>query len=242
MTAKQASARAPLFDSIRGVAMILMAIYHFCFDLDHFGVISQNMNFHDGWLTFRAVIMTLFTGLVGVGLALAAVRYSSRGFLKRQLRVGICALIITIYTYFLFPNSWVYFGVLHFIFAASLLGPVLVRVPWLSLAAGIFMIALPFFYRDPVFTDGVLGLTGLSSTKPMTEDYAPIFPWLGTLLVGVFIGHIYRDAESKSAIGTGARSGRLEFAPLTRLGEHSLVFYMLHQVVLFPIAWVISKI
>lgn len=225
--------RAPLFDSIRGIAMILMAIYHFCFDLDYFGVIHQNMNYSDGWLSFRAVIMTLFTGLVGVGLSLANVQFSSRGFWKRQLRVGGCAALITAYTYFMFPNSWVYFGILHFIFAASFLGPIFVRLSWVSLASGLVIIAVPLFYRDPSFTHGLSGLTGLSSDKPNTEDFAPVFPWLGTLLVGIFSGFAFQKWFS-------AR-GHCEWRPLTRLGEHSLAFYMLHQALLLPIAWLIAQ-
>ncbi len=226
--------RAPLFDSIRGIAMILMAIYHFCFDLNYFGVIHQNMNYHYEWLSFRAVIMTLFTGLVGVGLSLAHARFTSRSFWKRQLRVGGCAALITAYTYIMFPNSWVYFGILHFIFAASFLGLIFVRVPWLSLALGVVIIAVPLFYRDPSFAHGLSGLTGLSSKKPMTEDFAPIFPWFGTLLVGIFIGFAFQKWFSAL--------GRFEWRPLTRLGEYSLVFYMLHQAALLPIAWLIAQV
>ena len=214
--------------------MIIMAIYHFCFDLNYFGIIRQDLNYSEGWLSFRALIMTLFTGLVGVGLYLSAARFSSSGFWKRQLRVGICALIISIYTYFLFPNTWVYFGILHFIFAASFLGPLAIRGPRISLAAGLAIIVLPIFYRDSSFASGLLGLTGLAIEKPMTEDFAPVFPWLGTLLIGIFIGYAYKRWCQTF--------GHFEIRWLSRLGEHALMFYMIHQAALFPLAWLIWKL
>ena len=234
ITIAEKKPRAPFFDSLRGCAMILMATYHFCFDLNYFGVIHQYMNYNDGWLAFRALIMTLFTGLVGVGLYLSNANFKSIGFWKRQLRVGSCALFITAYSYVMFPETWVYFGILHFIFAASFLGPGLVRNPRISLVVGVIFILLPMFYRDSDFAYGVLGLIGLANEKPMTEDFAPIFPWLGTLLVGVFIGYAYRRWAQAL--------GRFELRALTRLGEHSLVFYMVHQAVLFPMAWLIKKL
>ncbi|MES2074384.1 MAG: heparan-alpha-glucosaminide N-acetyltransferase domain-containing protein, partial [Pseudomonadota bacterium] len=47
------------------LAMILMTIYHFCFDLNQMNLIHQNLNTDEFWLNFRALIMTLFLSLVG---------------------------------------------------------------------------------------------------------------------------------------------------------------------------------
>jgi uncharacterized membrane protein len=100
------------------------------------------------------------------------------------------------------------------------------------------MILLPAFYRDESFRSGILGLSGLALTKPMTEDFAPIYPWFGVVLVGIFIGNFYRTRRDR--IAALANLGQAQWRPLTLLGEHSLVFYMLHQLVLFPLAWLVQ--
>jgi uncharacterized membrane protein len=188
--------RLPLFDTLRGVAMILMAIYHFSFDLNQFGVIHQDMNGSEFWLNFRAVIMTLFMGLIGVGLYLGHASWSSRSYWMRLAKVGACALIITIVTYLMFPESWVFFGVLHFAFFVSLAGPGLIRVPWLMLPVGIFLVVLPLQYRDITWFQPGYVISGLSPLKPITEDFAPLCPWLGVAFLGIFVAFAARRWHS----------------------------------------------
>jgi uncharacterized membrane protein len=62
------------------------------------------------------------------------------------------------------------------------------------------------------------------TTRPLTEDYVPLFPWGGVLLVGIAAGHAL------------AANGFAWVAPLARapravrfLGRHSLVVYLVHQ-------------
>lgn len=226
--------RLPVFDSLRGFAMIIMAIYHFCFDLTQVGLLEANMNHEPFWLNFRALIMTLFTGLVGVGLYLSKANYDSKSFRRRLIKIGACALIISVGTYYSSPVDWIYFGILHFVFVVSLLGPLLIKIPRIALPLGTFFIVLPLFYRDLSFNQGFLHLTGLSPLKPMTSDFSPFFPWMGTVFLGIFIGYWVKHQSMKWT--------QLDIAPLSFLGKHSLVFYMTHQLVLYPIAWVISQI
>ncbi len=68
----------------------------------------------------------------------------------------------------------------------------------------------------------------------MTEDFAPLCPWLGVALLGIFVAYVARRWLSRWATG--------EIHVLSRLGHHSLAFYMIHQVFLFPLAWLVSKL
>ncbi|MCB0348541.1 MAG: DUF1624 domain-containing protein [Bdellovibrionales bacterium] len=224
--------RLPLIDSLRGFAMVIMAIYHFCFDLNTFAVIHQNFNYDFSWLTFRAIIMSLFTGLAGVGFYLGHAKFSSRSFSKRLYKLIACASLISIVTYFMYPRSWVFFGIIHFMVIASLLGPLLVRIPKFCLPLGIFLIALPNYFTHEIFRGSFLISSGLSPVKPNTEDFAPLCPWLGVVLIGVFIGYVIENKNWKVLFK--------ESKALSFLGHHSLVFYMTHQLVLFPLAWLVS--
>jgi uncharacterized membrane protein len=216
------------------MAMILMAIYHFCFDLDLFGVIHQDMNSDEFWLNFRAVIMSSFMGLVGVGLYLGSVDWSQKRYWSRLVKVAVCAAVISLVTYIQFGDRWTFFGVLHFVVVATLLGPWLIRWPVASMLAGVAIVVLPLVYRSLFFARPFWIMTGLSPVKPMTEDFSPLAPWLGVVLLGVFVGWLARRWLSSHCVH--------EIPWLSRLGHHSLAFYMTHQLVLFPIAWVISKI
>jgi uncharacterized membrane protein len=68
--------------------------------------------------------------------------------------------------------------------------------------------------------------------KPVTEDYVPLFPWTGVVLLGIAAGHLlWRHAFAPLAWLARAP------APLRWLGRHSLVVYMVHQPLLLGALW-----
>jgi uncharacterized membrane protein len=230
--------RLGFLDSLRGFAMLIMAVYHFSFDLNEFQLIHEDMNHDPFWLNFRALIMTLFIGLSGIGYYLGHANYKSKSFQQRLLKIFVCAILISAVTYFVYPNSWIYFGILHFILLASLLAPVLIQLPYLCLPAGIFFVLLPNYFRHFWFIKPFWIITGLAPIKPNTEDFAPLLPWMGVVLLGIFVGFVIEKLNSKKEIGFL----ELEIPILSKMGQHSLLFYMTHQALLFPLALMISKI
>jgi uncharacterized membrane protein len=68
--------------------------------------------------------------------------------------------------------------------------------------------------------------------KPRTEDYVPLFPWAGVMLVGVALGHALVRNQFRTVTGLG-RAPRV----VAWLGRHSLAVYMLHQPLLFGALW-----
>lgn len=231
---KTVSLRFPFFDSVRGFALIIMAVYHFSFDLNQFQVIHANMNYDEFWLNFRALIMTLFLGLVGVSLALARTEFQNPGYQSRLRKIAFCAALISIGTYLMNPGTWIFFGVLHFIVVASLLGPWLVRFPKSSFVVGTLIVITPLLYRSLVFNQPLLILTGLSPLKPLTEDFSPLFPWMGVVMIGIFVGSQIKRHRPQFA-------QQLELPLLSKLGRNSLLFYMTHQLILFPLAWLVAQ-
>ncbi|HEY8972568.1 MAG TPA: heparan-alpha-glucosaminide N-acetyltransferase domain-containing protein, partial [Burkholderiaceae bacterium] len=87
--------------------------------------------------------------------------------------------------------------------------------------------------------DGRLGnWTGLVSRLPVTEDYVPVFPWLGMMLAG------YLAASLLLVRARAAFAGGVPFLvrPLAVLGRWSLSFYMIHQLVLIGALELLRKI
>lgn len=221
--------RYPLFDSLRGIAMILMAVFHFCFDLRRFGVFTADFNRDLFWILFRGVIMVSFMSLVGISFWYAKPHYSDRRYWSRFARVAGCALLISAVTVVMFPKSWIFFGVLHLIAFATLLAPLLVKRPLFLAPLAVVLILLPEFYTSPWFHQPGWNILGLSRWDPIAQDYAAIFPWLGVIFIGVIMG--WTTTRWPTRVTT------LENSALSRLGRHSLFFYMTHQVVLYPLAW-----
>jgi uncharacterized membrane protein len=212
-------------DALRGIAIVAMIAYHFCFDLRYFHVTRFDLEHDVGWLAARALILSSFLLIAGVSAALAArMPRPTVHALRHVGTIAAAALLVTAASAAMFPQSFIWFGVLHAIAVSLLIAQPLVRRPALAALAGVIVIAAGVAYANPAFDNRWLGWLGFMTAKPITEDYVPLFPWTGVLLLGVALGHLLM------------RSGFAALAPLATLpswlrflGRHSLVAYLVHQ-------------
>jgi uncharacterized membrane protein len=227
-------------DVARGVAIVLMFAFHFCFDLNYFGFVQFDIYHDPFWRYARAAIVTLFLLVVGVSLLLAhaeGIRWPA--VRRRTLQLVAAAALVTAGSYLLFPRSYIFFGVLHFIALASLLALPFVRVPKLALVAGLLLLWLGLGYSSPVFDQPLLNWFGLMTNKPVTEDYVPLLPWLGVVLTGLFIGDRLRSSRGGLAQWQGTEGLWRE---LGWAGRHSLLLYLLHQPLFFALFYLVRRI
>ena len=223
-----------MLDVFRGLAIIAMACYHFGFDLNIAGYIHQDLNNSVAWLTARSLILTTFLLISGISLSIAKARSDSLS-LKRIMRIGLCATLVSAGSYFMFPDSWIFFGVLHFIVIASLVGSNIHGYPIIFLLLGFVALGLGIFYQSTFFNQPLLQWIGFMTFKPVTEDYVPIFPWMGVFLIGMYLGTGF---ISNRAIAQGDRLNEGKFlAVFAWLGRHSLLIYMIHQPILLGLLW-----
>jgi uncharacterized membrane protein len=214
--------------------MLWMAAFHFAFDLNHFGLLQPRQNFYGDsfWTLQRTCIVSLFLFCAGLGQAYAQQRelgatgsawLGSARFWRRWGQIAVCALLVSAGSALMFPQSWIFFGVLHGVAVMLLLLRLL--APWHKalwpLAA--LCLVLPHVARGPLFDQPWLQWLGLMSKRPITEDYVPLLPWLGVMLLGLALG--------QALLQRGRALPRLPAAlkPLARLGRWPLSFYMLHQ-------------
>ncbi|NNF96123.1 MAG: DUF1624 domain-containing protein [Halobacteria archaeon] len=236
------STRYQLIDILRGVAIALMVFYHFCYDLTYFQLVKFDFYRDPFWLNLRTLIVSLFLGLVGVSLVLAAEHgINRRRYLKRLGLLLLFALAISINSYFMFPGRTIVFGILHFIAFASVVGLVFVRWSLVSLIAGIGIIGLDLVYQHRFFDQAWLHWLGLMTHKPATEDYVPVIPWFGVVLIGIFIGHQLQRVPALRFVRIWQSN-----IPLARglalAGRHSLLIYVLHQPILIGLLWAMMQI
>lgn len=214
-----------------------MAVFHFCFDLNHFGFIRQDFYSDPLWTLQRSAIVSLFVFCVGLGQAVALhggpgqPRWGAR-FWRRWMQIAGCALLVSAGSWLMFPLSYISFGVLHGIAVMLLLLRLLApagRWLWLLGAAALL---LPMAVQHPIFDSRWMNWIGLVTHKPVTEDYVPLLPWMGVALWGLAAGQwVLRDRPALLCAPL-APAWRTPGRVLAVLGRWSLSFYMLHQPVL----------
>jgi uncharacterized membrane protein len=232
-------------DMLRGLAMLWMTLFHFSFDLQHAGYLQADFYADPFWTVQRALIVTLFVFCAGLGQAIAVQQGQSwPRFWKRWRQIAACALLVSIGSWWMFPHSFIYFGILHGMAlmllmlrllavaggaagagkALWLLGIVALAMPWLAAQMHSLWPGLDFLNAR------AFNWLGLISRKPITEDYAPLFPWLGVMCFGLGCGQwLLRGQTAALQVHSAAL---LKFAPLRGLawlGRWSLSYYMLHQ-------------
>jgi uncharacterized membrane protein len=244
-TASPTPNRYAVVDMLRGLAVVWMTIFHLCFDLQYFGYLRTNFHSDPFWTLQRATIVSLFVFCAGLGQAIAVSQGQSWSrFWKRWRQIAICALLVSVGSYGMFPDSFIYFGILHgmalmLIVARLMAGAGSLLWLWGALALVLPWLALQLHTTWPAadFLNGkAFNWLGLVSHKPITEDYAPLFPWLGVMCLGLAVGQglLRHHAEALERVGL-ASSQSVIGAPLcvlSWLGHHSLGYYMLHQPVL----------
>jgi uncharacterized membrane protein len=229
-------ARFDRLDALRGLAIVWMAAFHFCFDLNYFGFIRQDFHRDPFWTVQRACIVTLFMFCVGAGQGLASAQQQSLArFWQRWLQIAGCAVLVSFGSWLMFPTSFISFGVLHGI--AVMLVVVRFTTSWGAWRwpLGLLAIVLPRLATDPFFDSRWTNWVGLVSHLPVTEDYAPIFPWLGVVWWGAAAAAWLLAKRPAVLAGALPRAAR----PLAVLGRWSLSFYILHQPLLIGLLWLV---
>lgn len=215
--------RSLFIDHIRGQAVLWMIIFHAAYDLTLFRVLD--FDFSQGfWFWLPRYIVTSFFICVGASLKIA---YQDKiiwpKFWKRFFKIAAGALIISVVTYFLFPKRWVYFGTLHCIAVASLLGLPLVNRPKTSL-----VLAISILVSMPLLGINFRNLSAMTSIKSM--DFIPIYPWFAAVCLGIYL------SDKMIKVHYSPELKILKFFSL-----NAFIIYLVHQPLLYGLSYLISQ-
>jgi uncharacterized membrane protein len=227
--------RRPRLDAARGVALVAMAVYHACWDLTFVGLADFDLFENPLWLAARTAILSSFLLLAGIGLVLATESGLDRPrYLRRLGRLIAAAAAVSAASYAVFPDSPIFFGVLHHMAAASVVGLAFVRLPALVtlLAAAAFAAGQRLGF--PLFDSPWLRWIGMTSFAPDSNDFVPLLPWISGLLVGIALARLW------PGVGRGVLPGGVVGRGLALAGRHSLAVYLIHQPILFGAVWLIA--
>jgi uncharacterized membrane protein len=209
-------------DFVRGVAITGMVFYHFLVDLEMIYSIPIGV-YKIPVVLLARVVATIFILLVGVSGATkfeiikdAGIKKVSLSFIKRAGIILFWAGIITVVTYIMFPNNFIFFGILHFIGVATIL-------------------MVPFLYLKNNYLLGitVILFLGLGFVVPeikmSTFDYFPLIPWFGVVVLGIVAGRVIKFNKSNKT------------NLLAEMGQKSLLIYLLHQPILWGTLWIVKR-
>jgi uncharacterized membrane protein len=229
-----------LLDVIRGFAILLMFIYHFSFDLDYYGFIQQNFLQDAFWINFRLLIVTLFLTVMGVSLYLASYRgLNKKRFRQRLLLLIFYSSLVSISSWIMYPKAMIFFGILHFITVASVLGLLFVRLGIINLLLGISLIIISQFVQHSFFDQTYMQWFGLMSKLPIAVDYVPVLPWFGVVLIGMYLGQMLAQSPAESFFSSW-QSNNTASNLLVLGSRYSLHIYMLHQPLFLGILYIID--
>lgn len=239
MSATPRSSRLDIIDAARGIAVVAMVAYHGLWDLVTFDLAHVDLFRDPFWLGARTAILGSFLFLAGLGQVLSRSRgFNRRRFLKRLGFLVLAALAVTAASLPLFPDSPIFFGVLHHMAVASLLGLAFVRAPWwLTGVIGVAVIAAGGHLSAPFFDQPVLQWLGLMTYAPRSNDYVPIVPWFGIVLLGIAAGTLW---PRNDLLARWQAAGRLAKG-VVKMGRYSLIIYLVHQPILFGGLWLVMQ-
>lgn len=237
-------------DSLRGLAVISMIVYHFLFDLTFFGVYNLDIYAWGPWLFARLTAST-FIFLMGLSLTLSSSReelsgnYLHRDLFKKYFMRGIkifsLGLLITLTTWIFIPQEFIIFGILHFIGISIVLAYPFIKRRYINLILGIVIILTGIYLETLNFGFSWLMWLGFVPSTLQTVDYFPILPWFGVVLLGIFFGRLlYKNYQRQFKLPD--LSSNLLVRIFSFLGRNSLIIYLIHQPILIVILYILGVV
>ncbi|MDD4254095.1 MAG: heparan-alpha-glucosaminide N-acetyltransferase [Methanofollis sp.] len=246
LSTHSSSRRFREIDLLRGIAIVMMVVYHLLFDLAFFGIAEIDV-LGGFWRYFALATATLFIALAGLSLPISYERRrqemtgSSLWFEygRRGGKVFFFGMLATLATWIFLGEGFIVFGILHLIGFAIITAPFFLRFGrWNFLAgAGVVLAAVPF---SQIAGPSWLIPLGIHPAGFYSVDYVPIIPWLGVALIGMAIGFLLYPG-GRRRFGVPEMEGRGGDA-LCVMGRNSLAIYLLHQPVIVAVLLVVRAV
>ena len=247
------SKRINVIDTGRGLMMLLVMWFHLSYDLYYiYGMGALYMQEH--WVyVFRDCFVGVLILISGISCNL------TRSNLKRGLKTFLIGMAITVGTGIFMPTEFIVFGILHFFGASMMIYALMEKalpenrnktLSVIGIILSILLFAITYYY---VFIVRVSAPEGSTLTKvPLnylfyvlgirtgvqSADYYPIIPWIFLFFTGAFMGRGLK--EDKEILPEFMYKDYCP--PVSFIGRHTLIIYLVHQPVFMGILWLITKV
>lgn len=234
--------RYELLDTIRGIVLVSMIIYHACWNLVYIYGMDWGWYRSKGAYLWQQSICWTFLLLSGFCFSLG----------KRHLKSGLMVfgggMLVTVVTLIFMPENRVIFGVLTCIGSCVLLLNFTQNI-WKKIPDRIGLGSMFFlFLFTKNINNGYLGIgesvilrlpgkwfrnyvttyLGFPHKGFYSTDYFSIFPWLFLFMTGFYL---YRLLEKQGILENELLKQKI--SPFAFLGRQSLLIYLLHQPIIY---------
>lgn len=232
-------------DFIRGVAICLVIVYHLLFDLAFFGIYSLDFSSIPAKFSAYSIAST-FLLLVGISLTLRRSHLLTKvprketyvSILLRGLKILVIAIGITLTTWLYLGEGFILFGILHCIGLSMILAIPFLPSRTAPLLSGVTLIVLGVVFYTITIDSPYLLWLGIRPTIFYTVDYYPLLPWLGMVLLGVFLGNrLY--ANGKRVYTLPDWSSKKFVGVFSFFGRHTLLIYLIHQPIIIGMLYLL---
>lgn len=231
--------RLSLLDSLRGITIIEMLVFHILYDLNVVYGANTDWPFFSSVHYWQQQILLGFIFVSGMSFNLMSASKRLTNGIKLLVLGGVITLATTIYM----PTESIYYGTLTFLGLALLLSYALEKKHFLtdfSVKAGLLACLLCFFITYKV-QSGIIAVAGIEIGRwpnwlyeynfallgfPgdtfLSADYVPLLPHIFMYWLGYFAFRYLAKQNPQSLVLGDCRV-------LKCLGKHSLAIYLLHQ-------------
>ncbi len=237
LAGEDGSRRIQLMDTVRGILIILVVLFHLLYDLDIIFGVDTGLFSQNWFYTFRDCFVGLLIFISGISCNL------SRNNIKRGVKTFVFGFIISVVTAIFMPSEQIIFGILHFFGVSMILYGVFHKF-FKKIPAAIGVISSALFY---IFTLNLynFSFTGLNifakyllfiigfNTGCSSADYYPLLPWFFIFMAGTFAG---RDIKTRRLPEFFYKN---MCPPLTFIGQHTLIIYILHQPIIYGTLYIL---
>lgn len=206
-------------DALRGLAVILMVIFHLTYDMWLFNLTTVDVR-QGFWYALPRFIVFLFLWCVGASLQIThGLDIHWPKYWRRLGKLVALAALISLVTYFTFPKSWIYFGTLHCIAGVTFFAIPFLLYPKARLPVLILILIAQYALGYDIAWVGTL-------FPRYSMDFIPVYPWFWVTLLGMITGPYLLPKLPQQF-------------PLHKLfvwpGTHALKIYLIHQPLLYGI-------
>ena len=230
-------------DILKGIAVICMIIFHFFYFPNQYGF--KEIEYDTSSLKFIAkVAQIIFITCVGINLVFAKKKNSDPNIhLQRVMKIAFYALLMSLFTYHVFKEKYVKFGILHFVAFSSLVLFMFVdNVETMKIITTVvFVIYLLNHFKPELFRSipqPFAFIGGFYNDRYSAVDHFPIMPWILLICLGTFIGNhlVNSNIDTPSFVTNNIVSNTLK-----NIGKRSLEIYAVHWAILYVIFCIIYE-
>ena len=245
--------RIDYFDYIRGIAFILMLIYHIFIFIKLFTNIYINENII--FLELIGIIARyLFIILFGLSLYLSYDKYKKnykeykKKYINKIILLFISSIYMTLFTYIILPEKFIYFGILHFMCLSMILLFNIINKYNILLLLLIILILLSIYnnnYNIYNKSNNIFsGILGLSYYKN-SIDHFKLLKWLPIVIIGILLGHLLKkNLNNKNIINNKNNKNNKNklLLILKYIGSNTLILYNIHWPIIYIIIYYFSHL